>query len=308
MTSARQAANVVVDVALVPEERRRDLDVGHRRRPPVRRRPLHARARRSPPARRRGARAARAAPSRAGAPASVTAYPTLGPAGRAACRWAARRRGRRDGRPATPGRRAGARPAPGWAPGAGGRRARGRRTDRWAWVSATARRSVGQAVAEEQAVDQRVVQRLPRRLDDVLAHADGRPRALAVGGVEQHPGDGAGALVGVEHPHLVVGEVHRGRAPGTRSPSALRSAVSSALTGPLPSAVAIDALAVDVHLDGGLGGDAAAVRGERVVVVGDHPERLDLEPVAAPSRRPGASAARASRRRPRSGSPRARAA
>ena len=112
-------------------------------------------------------------------------------------------------------------------------------------------------------------------------------------------------LCGVEHPHLVVGEVHRGRAPGSGRRARSRSAVSSAFTGPLPSAVAIDALAADVHLDRGLGGDARAGRPRRVVVVGDDPERLHLEPVAAPSRWPAASAARATRRPPRSGSRRA---
>ena len=62
MTSRRQAANVVVGVALVPEERRRDLDVGHRRAPARTTPRASSPARRSRPTRRRGARAARAAP------------------------------------------------------------------------------------------------------------------------------------------------------------------------------------------------------------------------------------------------------
>ena len=39
--AVRHGANSVVDVALVAEQRRRDLDVGHGRRPAERRRPLH---------------------------------------------------------------------------------------------------------------------------------------------------------------------------------------------------------------------------------------------------------------------------
>ena len=38
-----------------------------------------------------------------------------------------------------------------------------------------------------------------------------------------------------------------------------------------------DALAADVHLEGGLGGGAVA-SGVRIAIVGDHPERLHLEP------------------------------
>src|SRR5215471_17030258 len=51
--------------------------------------------------------------------------------------------------------------------------------------------------SEQQSVHQRVVERLPRRLDDVLAHADRRPVAVAVGRVDQHTGDRPGALRGV---------------------------------------------------------------------------------------------------------------
>ena len=39
------------------------------------------------------------------------------------------------------------------------------------------------------------------------ADADRRPRALAVGGVDQHPRDRAGGRRAVEDAHLVVGEV-----------------------------------------------------------------------------------------------------
>src|ERR1700709_1703063 len=55
---------------------------------------------------------------------------------------------------------------------------------------------------------QRVDQRLPGSLDHVPGNA-GRPplAAVAVGGVEQHPGDRAGATILVEDPHLVVGQL-----------------------------------------------------------------------------------------------------
>jgi hypothetical protein len=44
----------------------------------------------------------------------------------------------------------------------------------------------------EEAEDERVDQGLPRRFDDVLAHPDGRPGAVAVGRVDEHPHDRAG--------------------------------------------------------------------------------------------------------------------
>ena len=59
----------------------------------------------------------------------------------------------------------------------------------------------------QQAVDEALLERPPRRLDDVRADADRGPVALAVGGVEQHPGDGARRPGAVEDAHLEVGEV-----------------------------------------------------------------------------------------------------
>src|SRR6478672_1092620 len=69
--------------------------------------------------------------------------------------------------------------------------------------------------ALEQPVHERVVERLPRGLDDVLTHADRGPRAIAVGRVDEDARDGAGALRGVQDSDLVVGEVHavEGRVP-----------------------------------------------------------------------------------------------
>src|SRR5437879_2009810 len=68
--------------------------------------------------------------------------------------------------------------------------------------------SLAAQLGSKQPVHERVLERLPRRLDDVLPHPDRRPRLLAVGAVDEHPGHGAGALVRVEHAHLVVREVN----------------------------------------------------------------------------------------------------
>ena len=54
---------------------------------------------------------------------------------------------------------------------------------------------------------ERVDERLPRGLDDVLRDADRAPHLVAVGGVEQHPRDRAGALGLVEDADLEVDEV-----------------------------------------------------------------------------------------------------
>ena len=57
---------------------------------------------------------------------------------------------------------------------------------------------------------QRVDEGLPGGLDDVLRDADRPPLPLAVGGVEQDAGDGAGAVALVEDPDLVVGQLDVG--------------------------------------------------------------------------------------------------
>src|SRR5687768_16261240 len=57
---------------------------------------------------------------------------------------------------------------------------------------------------------ERVHQCLPGGLDDVLRDTDRPPLALAVGGVEEDPGHGARAVVLVEDPDLVVGELDVG--------------------------------------------------------------------------------------------------
>ena len=90
-----------------------------------------------------------------------------------------------------------------------------------------------------------------------------RPGAIAVGGVDQHPGDRARGRGPVEDAHLVVGEVHpvELRVAPCRRRRAARESI--ALTGPLPSAVCTWRSAADVHLDGRLGGEVAARRARR---------------------------------------------
>ena len=60
---------------------------------------------------------------------------------------------------------------------------------------------------------------------------------FAVGGVDEDPGDRTGAPARVEYPDPVVGEMDAPSA-GKCAPMAWRRAESSALIGPLPSAVA----------------------------------------------------------------------
>ena len=118
---------------------------------------------------------------------------------------------------------------------------------------------------------QRVDQRLPGGLDDVLRDADRAPLALAVGGVEQDPGDGAGAVVLVEDPDLVVGQLDVGQVRVAVGDRAAQGAVER-----VDRAVALGdaqvALAVDLDLDRRLGLDLAAGP-----LLGDDAEALELE-------------------------------
>ena len=149
---------------------------------------------------------------------------------------------------------------------------------------------------------ERLDQRLPGGLDDVLRDADRAPLALAVGGVEQDARDGTGAVGLVEDPHLVVGQLDVGEvrvAVGDRAAQRPVERVDRpvALGGPDV------ALAVDPDLDRRLGLDLAVL-----ALLGDHAEALEPEQrlVARPPR--GAAAARRRPRPPRSGSRGARAA
>src|SRR5205085_8244977 len=65
----------------------------------------------------------------------------------------------------------------------------------------------GLAAGHPHPVLERVDERLPGSLYDVLRHADRAPHLIAVGGIEQHPGDRAGALGLVEDAHLEVDQV-----------------------------------------------------------------------------------------------------
>ena len=68
---------------------------------------------------------------------------------------------------------------------------------------------------------------------------DGVPLGGAVRGLDEHPGDRAGALAALEDAHLVVDQLERAPARGRSARRASRSALSRAFTGPLPSPVAM---------------------------------------------------------------------
>src|ERR1700677_4420092 len=59
----------------------------------------------------------------------------------------------------------------------------------------------------EQAEDDRVGKCLPGGFDDVVRDPDRGPRPLAVGGVDQHPGNRCGPGCRVKHADLEVGQV-----------------------------------------------------------------------------------------------------
>ena len=83
---------------------------------------------------------------------------------------------------------------------------------------------------------------------------------VAVGAViDEHARDRGRAVAAVEDAHLVVLEVDARRPAGYAGASALRSAASSALTGPLPSAAVWTTLAADANLDRRLGERLVAV-------------------------------------------------
>src|SRR6516164_1522864 len=84
-----------------------------------------------------------------------------------------------------------------------------------------------------------VVERVEGGVDDVGGDADGGPAlALAIGALEHHPRHSLGAVIGGQDADLEIDQPHilQRRVEGS---SALRSAVSSAFTGPLPVATVI---------------------------------------------------------------------
>src|SRR5262245_56741462 len=133
---------------------------------------------------------------------------------------------------------------------------------------------------------ERVDQGLPGGLDDVLRHADRPPLALAVRGIEQHPGDGTGAVVLVEDTHLVVGQLDVGE---MRVP--IDDGAAQRLVERVHRAVALRraqvALAGDPDLDRRLGDhlavlalldeNAEALEAEERVVLAGFPPEQQLE-------------------------------
>jgi hypothetical protein len=139
----------------------------------------------------------------------------------------------------------------------------------------------------EQPEDDRVVEGLPAGLDDVLRHPDGGPDDLPVGGVDQDPGDRAGALARIEHAHPVVGQVD-GAEHGNRGPMAAAQRGVERVDRAVALGRGHNALGAHVHLDRGLGGHARGAGGplRLLPVVGDDPEGLDGEEVRRPIRWP----------------------
>ena len=81
--------------------------------------------------------------------------------------------------------------------------------DRWVDLAHRDHRPVPMLLSALAAQPERepVDQRAPGRLDDVVADADGDPRRLAVGGLDEHPGDRVGAVALVEDADLVVDQL-----------------------------------------------------------------------------------------------------
>ena len=59
----------------------------------------------------------------------------------------------------------------------------------------------------DQAVGHALDEGVPGGLDDVSRHAHGLPRGLAVGGLDEHAGDGVGAVRGIEDAHPEVDQL-----------------------------------------------------------------------------------------------------
>jgi hypothetical protein len=101
---------------------------------------------------------------------------------------------------------------------------------------------------ETHGVGERVDQGVPGGLDDVVVDADGGPLPHPVGGVDEHPGGGAGAALPAEDADLVVGQRDAGQ---LRVPADQR--LAQRVVQRVDRAVALggadDPLAVHVHLD-----------------------------------------------------------
>src|SRR5947209_9108850 len=99
---------------------------------------------------------------------------------------------------------------------------------------------------------ERVDQRLPRGLDDVLRDADRAPDFLAIGGVEEHACDRAGPFRLVQDPHLEVDQIDVAQ-PRVRLRQRLPERAIQCVDGAVALGGAHVALAVNPDLDRGLG-------------------------------------------------------
>src|SRR5450759_35747 len=117
----------------------------------------------------------------------------------------------------------------------------------------------------------RVHQRLPRSLDDVLADAYSPPRLFAVAGLDEDARHGRRAFLLVKHAHLVVGQLdvlQRREAPADGDPDGAVERVNRAVAlggGDEPPSAA-------VYLDRRLGHHLAVL-----ALLHDYAERLELE-------------------------------
>ena len=118
---------------------------------------------------------------------------------------------------------------------------------------------------------QRVHERLPRRGDDVLVDADRAPHVLAVGGVDEHARDRAGAVALVEDADLVVDELDVAQVRVDLGDRVAQRGVER-VDRPVALGGADVALAVDPDLDRRLGLDLAVG-----ALLDDHPPRLERE-------------------------------
>ena len=106
----------------------------------------------------------------------------------------------------------------------------------------------------------------------LCADADGDPRRLAVGGLDQHPGDRVGAVALVEDPHLVVDQLEL-RDLRVGLPDRLAQRVVERVDRAVALAGDDVPHAAGAQLHGRLGDRLVAAARS----LGDHPPRLDVE-------------------------------
>src|SRR5918999_385958 len=145
----------------------------------------------------------------------------------------------------------GAAPAPAPPPGPRGRASPAGSRRRGGGARSLVLRAAGQ-----HARLQRVHERLPARLDDVLGHSDRAPGVGPVAGVEQHARDGAGALALVQDADLEVHELDVAQV-GVALADRLTQRLVERVDGAVALGGADIALAVHPDLDRRLGLDPA---------------------------------------------------